>query len=205
MILLAAALAYAGACDPAAAVARLRTDGAREDYTCVIEDDGGRALLEAELLKGGESTERLTRALALWLLERTDQPMDPAVVEKLAPSDRRLLADGIRARRGRASPAPDHARVFAQFAWYAPVAGYTDARLRPIDRENLAVVDPRVRLTPPPAPPPETPAEEPAAEPAPEGPNLTQALCGCRSTGGAPAGVALLGALAALVGRRRRA
>ncbi|MFN7143292.1 MAG: MYXO-CTERM sorting domain-containing protein [Myxococcota bacterium] len=205
MIFLAAALAYAGACDPAAAVARLRTDGAREDYTCVIEDDGGRALLEAELVKGAEGTERLTRALALWLLARTDQPMDPAVVDKLAPSDRRLLADGIRARRGRASPAPDHARVFEQFDWYAPVAGYTDARLRPIDRENLEVVDPWVRLTPPPAPPPQAPPEKAEEAPAPEGPNLTQALCGCGSTGAAPVGLAFVGALAAVVGRRRRA
>ncbi|MES2641552.1 MAG: hypothetical protein V4850_18820 [Myxococcota bacterium] len=137
------------ACDPATSVAALPENGAREDYLCVSQADTGKDLLLAEIDKDplGEHN-RLTRALVLWLLERADGPMDPDDIARLSPGDRRLLGDGIRARRGRASPSPEHAAVFAQLPWYAPMQNYTDGRLRPIDRANLEIVDPAVRLAP---------------------------------------------------------
>ncbi len=210
MILLTVALASAGACDPAAALAALETSGARDDYMCVIQAENGKDLVLAELLKDPTGkNERRTRALALWLLQHTDRPMDPDVVDKLSPSDRRLLADGIRARRGRASPAPEHAKVFEQFGWYEPVPNYTDARLRPIDRENLAVVDPPVRLTPAPAPAdPAKPEGKTGGPPPPGGPPgdvtaETPNLCGCAGSGrGAGVGGIVLAGL--LVARLRR-
>jgi hypothetical protein len=59
----------------------------------------------------------------------------------LAPADLRFLADGVRARRGRKSPVPEHEAVFKQFDWYRPVENYTDGRLKPGDREQIALLD----------------------------------------------------------------
>jgi MYXO-CTERM domain-containing protein len=147
---LAAAPTSTPACDPAKSAATLEESGTREDYLCVSRADTGKDLLLAEIGKDplGEHN-RLTRALVLWLLERADGPMDPDDIARLSPGDRRLLGDGIRARRGRASPSPEHAAVFAQLPWYAPMQHYTDGRLRPVDRANLEIVDPAVRLAPP--------------------------------------------------------
>ena len=204
MMLLALALAHAAPCDVPAAIAALPDGGRRDDYECVMEAEEGRDQLVAALIQAPVGkTERLTRALALWLLRRTDRPMDPALVERLSPADRRFLADGIHARRGRASPAVDHARIFEQFSWYEPDPTYTDARLRPSDRENLDVVDPSVRLVPAPVAPPDADAEVPAGvgdAVTAETPNL----CGCAGVGGAGAApMGVLAALLALVGRRR--
>ncbi|MDP2309528.1 MAG: hypothetical protein Q8P18_26130 [Pseudomonadota bacterium] len=193
-------------CDPAAALSEVVSRGAREAYLCVSRAEVGKELVLAEMAKdplgerSGRSDGRLTRALALWLLERTDRAMDPDLLARLAPADRRLLADGIRARRGRASPSPEHAAVFGQLSWYAPTPGYTDARLRPIDRANLALVDPAVRLLPP-------PDEEEGDEEAPAASGVsvaTPATCGCASGGGRTGLGVGLAALVALLGVARR-
>ena len=145
MILLLGA-ALAADCDPAASVARLPTSGAQADYLCVMRAEAGKDLLVGAIVASPEGSERLTRGLALWLLEHTDQEMDPALIQRLNPADRRLLADGIRARRGRASPSPEHVKVFQQLGWYEPIPNYTDARLRPVDRTNLDKVDPKTKI-----------------------------------------------------------
>ncbi|MDP2314078.1 MAG: YARHG domain-containing protein [Pseudomonadota bacterium] len=203
MILLLVGLVYAADCDPAAVLDELRASGPRELYLCVSKAEEGKDLLVAELLKEPAGSERLTRALVLWLLERTDRPMDPDLLARLSPSDRRLLADGIRARRGRASPSPDHAEVFRQLPWYAPVPGYNDARLRPVDRANLDAVDPAVRLVPPPA----EPGGEGDADAGPaEGRVSAQTpnLCGCGPADRGGLGFFAVALAAALVGGVRR-
>ena len=75
------------------------------------------------------------------MLERADRPFDAYEVRLLSADDRRLVADGIRARSGRASPVPEHDRVFAKLDWYHPLKGWTEARLTDVDRENIAMVD----------------------------------------------------------------
>jgi hypothetical protein len=211
MILLTIAAALA-ACDPAAMLPALVAHGDRDAYHCVTTAEAGRDLLITHLdAAPAGGTERLTRALALWLLEHTDRVMDPAVVARLSPADRRLLADGIRARRGRASPSAEHAAIFAQLSWYAPDRTYTDGRLRALDRENLLVVDPP-RPPPPPPPPADTDAAENVVEPGPDGvvhggsgaATLEEPpMCACGVVG---PGAALLGIGIAIgaVGARRR-
>lgn len=199
MMLLVTA-AFAAECDPAAATARLQSTGSQADYLCVMKAPEGKDLLVPAIVAASPDNERLTRGLTLWLLEHTDQEMDAELISRLAPSDRRLLADGIRARRGRASPSPEHVKVFEQLGWYEPVPNYTDARLRPIDRENLERVDPRVKPKPA-APPAADAAPAKAPVPPPVGAD-TPNLCGCDTGEGAAAGWTLL--LAALVRRRRR-
>lgn len=197
-------------CDPATVVDELVASGRRDAYLCLAGAENGKDLILGAIAKDplGEHN-RLTRALVLWLLERTDRPMDPDLVARLSPADRRLLADGIRARRGRASPSPEHAAVFTQVPWYAPMPGYTDARLRPIDRANLDIVDPAVRLTPPPAEGEAGDEGEEEAAAAPAAPDRVGAdtpnLCGCASAA-APSGAFGLGAgaLVVLLGAARR-
>jgi hypothetical protein len=87
-------------------------------------------------------------------------------------------------------------KVFEQFAWYAPVAHYTDGRLRAVDRQNLLVVDPAVKPTPP-AGSPES-EEVQAAVPVPEGTASKPNLCGCAAVD-APWGGLVGAALVALV------
>ena len=124
MILVLAGLSLAADCDPKAALPRVVSSGDREAYVCLSEAEEGKDLILTEIAEDplGEHP-RLTRALVLWLLERTDRPMDPQLVAALSPADRRLLADGIRARRGRASPSAEHARIFQNLDWYDPIQG----------------------------------------------------------------------------------
>jgi len=134
------------------AVAKVREGGERDAYLCLVYDGGGAAAAAAAIGEGDEP--RLRRAIALWLLDRYDIPFDPALVALLNPADVRLLADGIKARRGRKSPVPEHEAVFSQFDWYKPLDTYTDGRLRPVDRANLdALVRPPVEPAPAPAEP----------------------------------------------------
>lgn len=198
MILLVVGRALA-ACDPAAMLDELEARGTREAYLCVAEAESGKDVVLAAIADDPPAEHpRATRALVLWLLERSDRAMDPDVIARLTPADRRLLADGIRARRGRVSPSPEHAAVFAQLAWYAPVDRYTDGRLLPVDRANLALVDPAVR----PAPPvePEADAQDVAVTPRALG---TPAKCGCAS-GARGGGAAALGVLLVVLGAARR-
>lgn len=140
----ATALAQAP-CNLDAALAEVREKGSFEDYMCLSGADSGGAKIVGALADT-PAEPRLTRALAIWMLHRSETPFDALHVETLTPADRRLLVDGIRARRGRKSPVPDHDRVFAQFGWYKPVATYTDARLKPGDAEQIALLD-RARPT----------------------------------------------------------
>jgi hypothetical protein len=139
MILLLVVLAMAD-CDLDTSVASVREGGKRQAYDCLIRaDEGGSRLVRG--LYETPADARLSRALALWMLQRADSPFDPLHAAQLVPADLRLLADGARARRGRKSPVPEHDSVFNQFDWYKPVATYTDGRLRPGDREQIALLD----------------------------------------------------------------
>lgn len=139
--------AQAAACSgsPADWIEAVRTKGKRDAYLCLAETEtAGAALLEvighegfAEL----DGKERVTRALAVHLLHRLDRLLTGSEVRALAPSDRRLLRDGVYARRGRPTPSPEHEAVFAQFDWYSPSAEFNNGRLQAPDRDNLALID----------------------------------------------------------------
>lgn len=204
MILALWLLASAHACDLAMSVQILRETGAKEDYLCVAADPGGATAVTAALdglqgtaeeLDGPRS--RYTRALTLWLLQQ-DVEWDPALVRRLSADDRRLLSDGVRAHRGRPSPAPTHDAIFKNLPWYKPDPNYTDGRLLPEDRAKIALAD-----NPPPAPPPAPEVDEVAAakEVAVQGPAAETPWCGC-ATGGA-VGAWGIGAALLVVGRRR--
>ncbi len=170
-------IALAFPCDPQGAADTLVANPDRDHYLCLARSPQGADAIVAELAgagadpRGAEAIPRLQRALALWMLERADEPMDPELLARIGVSDRRLLEDGIHARRGRPSPAPAHASVFAQFG-YVSDPKYTDGRLRPVDRENLALLRsaPVVAAAPAGLPGAGAPAPEgsPGA-PAPEG------------------------------------
>lgn len=195
MLLPLFALAFAEGCDPVAALPDVRA-GDKDAYLCVVKADAGKDALLRGLDEGGEFPQRLTRALALWMLWHSDRPMAPDLLARLGPADRRLLADGIKARRGRASPVPEHATVFAQFSWYEPEPGYTDGRLRDIDRQNLAAIDAANR------PRPVAKEEDPdAGLPTPSVSADAPNLCGCAAPVPLAGG---WGALLALVALRRR-
>lgn len=134
-----AALAWAE-CDVAAAVETLKASGDRASYLCVTAAEAALAPLDAAL-EADPSNPRISRATALWLLERHDRAWDPALVARLPADDRRLLSDGVRARRGRKTPSPDHEKVFAQFDWYQPSPAYNDRKLTELDRANIALAD----------------------------------------------------------------
>ena len=138
-LLFATALAQTP-CNLDAALVEVREKGTFESYMCLSDADGGGAKIVGALTDT-PAEPRLTRALAIWMLHRAETPFAVLHVETLTPADRRLLADGIRARRGRKSPVPDHDRVFTQFSWYKPVATYTDGRLKPGDAEQIALLD----------------------------------------------------------------
>ena len=140
-LLLGASFALADEpCSVPTALVDVREHGSPMAYKCLIETDEAATSIVTELLEY-PSDPRLSRALAMWMLQRADTPFNPVYVEKLSPADRRLIADGVRARRGRPSPVPEHAAVFKQFAWYTPVATYTDGRLKPGDKEQIALME----------------------------------------------------------------
>ncbi len=205
--------APAPVCELAASVAVLATTGSKDDYLCVAGDPGAPVALVAALdaLHGDEKTvegprNRYSRALALWLLQHEDDAWDPIFIRRLSADDRRLLSDGVHARRGRQSPAPEHDAIFRNLPWYRPDPNYNDARLTPADKAQIALAD-----RPPPAPlappPPEPEAHHGAKAEDGATPSATSGICGCSALQGrdgwplAPATV-LLAALALL--RRRR-
>lgn len=201
-ILLGLGLAFAAPCEPDAARAQLAAsvgDLAPDDVAtaCVATDDAQgerlRAALDASPRHAG-----LSRALALWMLARADLPFDDADVARLVADDLRLVGDGLRARRGRATPVLAHARIFARAGWYRPVANWTPGLLREVDRVNIAKLE---------APPTPDAAAAPAPVDLPPPPPLEvepPGLCGCASTsGGAPRGAVLLtGLIVGIAGRR---
>lgn len=207
--LLWAGFALAGDCPSVGeSIATLRGAGERASYECLAQDDQAEAPLIAALAEGGEGAERLSRALALFRLYHMEAEIPAEEARALLPPDRRLLADGIHAFRGRASPAEEHRLVLEQLPWYKPNPAYTDSRLTDLDRRNLEMVN-----NPPPAPVEPKPSAadamgQPAAglpKPAPSasGGGCRVGFCGCSSApGGAFAALALAG-LALL--RRQRA
>ncbi len=210
MMLLAWLIAAAHACDLGASIAALKDTGGKEDYLCAAADPGGATAL-VTALDGLQGTVeeldgprgRYTRAITLWLLQQ-DVGWDAVLVRRLSADDRRLLSDGVRARRGRPSPSPAHDAIFKNLPWYKPDAGYTDGRLSPDDRAKIALAD-----NPPPVPAPvakvneveEARREAAAAQAARDAQPMS--LCGCATSGQGSA----LGALGAglLLVRRRRA
>ncbi len=157
-------------------LSELEATGSRRAYTCLAADETAAKALIARAAEPEPGT-RVTRALAVWRLHRLDGEVGAEEARTYNPADRRLLLDGIKAHRGRATPAPDHLKVLEAMPWYAPNDRYTDARLTPQDRQNM------VLITTPPAPEPSPAAPEvsaPAAEVATEG------RCGC-ATGQSPA------------------
>lgn len=138
---------HAEACEgtPADWIEAVRVQGKRDAYLCIAKTEtAGAALLEAIGQEGFAELggkERITRALAVHLLHQLERPLTGEEVRALAPADRRLLRDGVYARRGRPTPSPEHEAVFSQFAWYAPVAEFNNGRLEASDRENIAIID----------------------------------------------------------------
>lgn len=167
-------------------------------YMCLAELDAAGPVLLARVEEAPDPAASLTRALAVHWMQRLDQAFPHEVARALPAVDRRLLSDAIRARLGRASPAPEHAAVFEQFDWYQPDPRYTDRRLSEQDRDNLAV------LSKPPPPPvvEEASAAEVIAEAAAT-PATERGCQGCSTTAPAASLAALL-SVALVVLRRRR-
>ncbi len=208
MTLLLWLIAAAHACDLGASIAILKDTGAKEDYLCVADDPAGAAALTAALDGLTGTTDELdgprcryTRALTLWLLQQ-DVEWDPALVRRLSSDDRRLLSDGVHARRGRISPAPAHDAIFKNLPWYRPDPNYTDGRLLPGDRGKIALAD-----NPPPAPPPAPVVDEVQAAKELEGQTVAPPTpwCGCSTSAGGAAGAWMIGMVGWVAGTRRRA
>jgi len=153
--------------------------GSKEAYLCLATQENAGAFL-LEQASASNASERTTRALTVHLLFQLDRELTGAEIRALSAADRRLLRDGIYARRGRKSPSDEHDAIFSQFDWYQPSAMFSNRQLKEIDRNNMAIID-----NPPEPEPVESAAsaiEEVAATPA-----NTQ-RCGCtvntqRSTG----------------------
>ncbi len=178
--------------------------GDPEGYLCVVRSPAALepliAAIEAAKAAEDEATlSRTTRALALYLAARSHEPWDAGYVRLLNPADRRLLADAVKARRGRKSASAEHDAVFAQQPWYHVDERYTDNKLSLVETENIHLAD-----RPPPPPPPEPPeagfgkmGKQPLLPP----PEVAPRTCGCTS---APVQVAWMGLPLLVLGLRRR-
>jgi len=190
----------------------VRRRGLEVAYRCLADDDEAAAPLIAWLSgEGAEPSadrageERVQRALAVHMMQRLDAPVELPSLRAVGAADRRLLRDAVHARRGRRSPARAHEQVFARFDWYEPDDGFSNARLTPLDRENLSLIDAPPKPTPP-------PAAEGVAEPAsaavvneaPPAAAQVESWCGCGSGPGSVGAGALMAALMPLVVRRRQ-
>lgn len=210
LVLLPAALAgdppVTPTCDGPATLylADVAERGDRDAYLCLITEDRFHDAIVAAIKEtptdDDRSRPRYTRALALALANQGDKPWKVEDVRLLAPSDRRLIADAIKARHGRKSPAPEHDEIFQLQPWYRVDDSYSDNVLTPVELDNIAMAN-----NPPPETPPDPPPAAPVMQPA-EAPPVEQppAACGCRS-GADVAPIGALGALVWLLGRRRRA
>ena len=190
-------------------VEAVATGGKKEAYFCLAALDDAKAVLVANLETRTEGQHtRVSRALAVHLLQRLDQPLQADDVRPLEAVDKRLLRDGIYSHRGRETPAEEHAKVFEQFDWYKPAARFNNGKLTELDRQNIDLLDniPAVVVE---EPPEEKTAAEAIAETqaGPQEPGQVQTWCGCTATNPAAAAPAALGwllGLGLLVGRRRR-
>lgn len=194
--------------DHAAWIEAVRAKGEEAAYRCLATDDGSSAALLAAIAADTDSStgshRRMQRALAIHVMQRLDAPADVTALRALNASDRRLLRDAVHARRGRASPIPEHHSVFEKFDWYDPNPRFTNRALTPLDQDNLVVID-----KPPRAPRAESPEDAPAREAVPEAartsprPASTTGACGC-ATGLGASGLVWLAGLWAVGSRRRR-
>lgn len=184
-------------------LAEVREHSREDAYRCLADRDDAGSFLVAEvaaLAKGVEDT-KLTRALAIHIMQRLDRPVPADQSRALGGADRRFLRDAVHARRGRQSPVPSNARVFERFDWYEPDRSYTPARLTALDHANLTMID-----SPPKAPkvdPAGGTAADAMAEAAPAAGAGTAGMCGCSAASGAAVGGLWVGLLGFAVGRRR--
>jgi len=184
-------------------IATLRSGADMDSYLCLAYAQGADDLLltAASVDSLDKNTaNRLTRALALNMILRLDQPVVVEQSRVLNGADRRLVADAVRARRGRRCADAEHARVFAQFDWYQPDDSYNDSRLTDLDRANRALID---------SPPPvvKVDGSGSAADAVAEGTGTSsfpRGVCGCSSASGSAPGWTVLLLLAGLVGALRR-
>lgn len=176
--------------------------GSRDAYGCIAATDAAGPALLARIQSDGfdavKNQERVTRALAIFLMHRLDQQLPGDALRALEAPDRRLLRDAVYARRGRASPSPQHHAVFEQFDWYQPSPTYNNGALSELDRENLARIDDPPA---PPAPPAAPSAADAMAETAATAPPAASG-CGC-VTGGLGAAAAWVWLPGLVVARRR--
>jgi len=169
----------------------LQATGDRTAYECLAENESSQALLmETLLYKDHSSRERLSRAVALWRLKRLETPISGEEARAYLPADIRLLMDGIHAFRGRATPSPEHLKVFEQLDWYSPDPRYTDTKLLLQDAANLDQL-----RDPPKGFEPAVPLAPTRTEP------IERSHCGCQ-TDSSPAGFWAI--LIALILYRRR-
>lgn len=171
ILLWAAALTFAQDDCPASipeTITRLEAEASRLAYECLAKnDEAGAALITRLADPAVTQPGRVSRALAIWRLHRLDGEIPAEESRAYLADERRLIADGVRAHRGRPSPSPDHVMVFEQLPWYKPNPGYTDGRLGELDKKNIEIVN-----NPPAPPSPEDAAsaadamaEAPAAAP----------------------------------------
>lgn len=182
-----------------ALIEKIRLAEDKDAWICLAKRDEAGAALLAALAEGGQGADRLTRGLALWRMNRLDERIPDDEARALSPSDRRLVRDAVQARRGRASPAPDHAAIFAWFAWYRPDSHYTASRLTALDQQNMALLD-----KPPPKPPPKPPAADAMKDGVTELPPAQPEVGICSCASGSAAATGLGGLLVVILGAIRR-
>lgn len=190
-------------CEPPAEpyLADVAERGDETSYHCLIRTDAFYEPLVAAVRDapdGDTARKRWARALSLWLIARSTTPFDPDVVRLLSADDRRLISDGVRARRGRKSASAEHDAIFRKQWWYHVDPGYTDNKLTAVERDNIAIAD-----KPPPAAKATAPAE-PLVPPPPAHATIDEppSACGCATPSGG--GATGLAGIVAWLGRRRR-
>lgn len=210
-LLLAVALTNALAADPPSSpvcegppevfLADVAERGDQDSYLCLITEDRFHDALVAAILatpvEEDRARPRYTRALALALANRPTEPWKPAEVRLLAPSDRRLLADAVKAHRGRRSASDENDAIFKLQPWYRVDPSYSDNVLTPVELENIAMAN-----SPPPETPPDPPLTAPVMQPAEAPAEAPPAACSCGTS--SPTAAWALGFVVVAVARRRR-
>jgi hypothetical protein len=72
--------------------------------------------------------------------ELLDEPVPADQLQAMSRRDLRLLRNMVYARRGRPFRSPLLREYFGKLDWYKADPGYTDARLKPVDRRNIKLV-----------------------------------------------------------------
>ena len=173
----------------------LETAGLRHAYDCVAANDAALPAL-LERIEAQPKRETLTRALAVWRMQRLDQRITDEESRAYQGGDRRLLTDAVKAKKGRKSASAENEKIFTELGWYAPLPTYTDGRLDENDRANIELL-----RTPAAIPEPEPEPEPDAAEA--EATRTKKGGCGCTSHPESGSLWGLIGALGLLALRRR--